>query len=886
MVFFGASEGAKMAAAKRPAASAPESPAKRQRADVHRGPGSASDQAEIDFGPVAAAWRRGAPRVPLAGELRAMVVEVAHDGALVRVHCAHDNGRALCLTVHRFWPYFFVRLPQRVAAAAGHEPDCEALRAFLEGKLASRVRGASAPADAAAAVASVDSQWACVACTLLNPASGAKCEACGSVRPRAAAAEAADAAARAQRREASYEEKEGDGGDDDEGLVDGVVDIASDAEGEEEDEEPQGGALVRSVTLVRRRSLLYFRGDGDEVFARIELASPSLVSSAVAELRGAPPPLLVAADDVFEANVDYDLRFMIDSGLSGGAWFSVSSECLRVVDADSIVLQLEVDWSEPSPFVTFASQVDNAALARIAPLRVLSVHVQGAVPEGRALDPQTDPVWLIANTVIAPHVRSIAGSSSSSAAAPPPLSSPSSAASVWGPHSVLRVLFVLDPRGDSVRWRGEAIVVAGRSERVLLAAWRRFVLEVDPDVVTGFEAGTRDLPLLLRRAEALGLGDFAQLGREAGVAARARKVQIYSAGWVRSKRRMSQTSNQTAGYVEIRGRLFVEMIKVVQTAQALRTYSLQECVAEFLQKTEPLLDAPTVARLYAAAVGSGSGAPGEAAADRLFRYELRQSQAPVELMAALMTLIQTVEMARATGINMKDVWTRGQMLRTWSLLLRQARSQGFLAPTMRDAGAAEAMTSGPMQFDPRSLGTIGLHRDPVAVLDFASLYPSIMIAFNLCFSTLVVPLDERRLESEAMFEAPTGRKFVRPELRKGLLPAVLESLLAARSRVRSALEACSEHDHPELHAVLNERQKALKISANAVYGEPESASGRCFRAFTMLAQGLPEAVPAKFPLSRSRKQPSTTARPRSWTRPFGYTTRIPRRASFTAPPTR
>lgn len=33
----------------------------------------------------------------------------------------------------------------------------------------------------------------------------------------------------------------------------------------------------------------------------------------------------------------------------------------------------------------------------------------------------------------------------------------------------------------------------------------------------------------------------------------------------------------------------------------------------------------------------------------------------------------------------------------------------------------------------------GFYRTPVATLDFASLYPSIMMAHNLCYSTLLPP---------------------------------------------------------------------------------------------------------------------------------------------------
>lgn len=77
----------------------------------------------------------------------------------------------------------------------------------------------------------------------------------------------------------------------------------------------------------------------------------------------------------------------------------------------------------------------------------------------------------------------------------------------------------------------------------------------------------------------------------------------------------------------------------------------------------------------------------------------------------------------------------------------------------------------------------GFYKQPVATLDFASLYPSIMMAHNLCYTTLLDSRDKlEQLPPEAYERAPSGECFVKGSVCKGILPEILQELLAARKR--------------------------------------------------------------------------------------------------------
>ena len=112
-------------------------------------------------------------------------------------------------------------------------------------------------------------------------------------------------------------------------------------------------------------------------------------------------------------------------------------------------------------------------------------------------------------------------------------------------------------------------------------------------------------------------------------------------------------------------------------------------------------------------------------------------------------------------------------------------------------------------------GTTGLHHEPVAILDFASLYPSIFIAYNLCYSTLLHPEDVAAVPRNSTITTPSRASFVNPSVRRGILPDILAALISARKETKKKLDSTTSSFERD---VLDSRQKALKVTANALYG--------------------------------------------------------------------
>mmetsp|Transcript_74540 Transcript_74540/g.129261 ORF Transcript_74540/g.129261 Transcript_74540/m.129261 type:complete len:1481 (+) Transcript_74540:72-4514(+) len=127
------------------------------------------------------------------------------------------------------------------------------------------------------------------------------------------------------------------------------------------------------------------------------------------------------------------------------------------------------------------------------------------------------------------------------------------------------------------------------------------------------------------------------------------------------------------------------------------------------------------------------------------------------------------------------------------------------------ARRGKAAYSGGLVLDPK----VGLYDEFIMMLDFNSLYPSIIQEHNICFTTVERPDEQQvaQLAGEAELLAkthlPDGTET------EGVLPRVLRRLVESRRQVKGMMK--SERD-PKRLQTLEIRQKALKLTANSMYG--------------------------------------------------------------------
>jgi len=252
------------------------------------------------------------------------------------------------------------------------------------------------------------------------------------------------------------------------------------------------------------------------------------------------------------------------------------------------------------------------------------------------------------------------------------------------------------------------------------------------------------------------------------------------------------------------GRLVFDMIKYMRRNHKFSSYTLNAVSAHFLGQQKEDVHYSIISDLQ-------NGTPDDRR--RLAVYCIKDALLPQRLMDKLYCIVNYIEMARVTGVPLDYLNSRGQQIKVVSMLLRKCRKKGdLIIPTpKRGQNAGDSSFEGATVLEPKK----GFYKDPIATLDFASLYPSIMQAHNLCYSTLLTHAQTKNLDESQYTKTPNGHYFVNQTVRQGILPEILGELLSARKRAKKDMKAATD---PMTKSVMNGRQLALKISANSVYG--------------------------------------------------------------------
>lgn len=348
------------------------------------------------------------------------------------------------------------------------------------------------------------------------------------------------------------------------------------------------------------------------------------------------------------------------------------------------------------------------------------------------------------------------------------------------------------------------------------------VREHDPDILTGFEVHNSSWGYLIERS---------RVKYEYDLCDELSRVMSQSHG--RFGKEADKWGFNTTSTIRVTGRHMINVWRAMRGELNLLQYTLENIAFHLLHKRVPHYPFHVLTAWYTS----------DKARDiwKCVDYFLSRARMNLEILDASELVPRTSEQARLIGVDFFSVFSRGSQFKVESFMFRIAKPENFLlvSPSRKQVGQQNALECLPLVMEPQS----DFYTSPLLVLDFQSLYPSIMIAYNYCYSTCLGRVVDWRGKNKLGFTdferqpgilglvqdsiniAPNGMMYVRPDMRKSLLAKMLGEILETRFMVKSGMK--EDKDDRALQKLLNNRQLALKLLANVTYGYTSASfSGR------------------------------------------------------------
>ena len=347
-----------------------------------------------------------------------------------------------------------------------------------------------------------------------------------------------------------------------------------------------------------------------------------------------------------------------------------------------------------------------------------------------------------------------------------------------------------------------ADVISFDTEREMLEAFQSYVQKKDIDILTGWNVFGFDFQYIHTRAHLVGCNpNFFKLGKL--------KDQVCEISI--KKLSSSALGDNTLKLLPMSGRFVFDLFHEVKKGYKLDSYSLNNVSKLYLGDQKIDMSPKEMFARYAEENPKKLGEVAE--------YCIKDTLLPHRLMKKLCILLNLLEMAKATWVPLCFLVERGQQIKVFSQLTKKARELGFMVPTIRYGQLPEEPYEGATVLDAQK----GAYYTPITALDFEALYPSIMMAHNLCYSSYV--MNEREYGNipgvtyETFNIGDRTYKFAQDV--PSLLPAILFELKQFRKKAKKDMASATG----AMKEVYNGKQLAYKISMNSVYGFTGAGKG-------------------------------------------------------------
>ncbi len=321
------------------------------------------------------------------------------------------------------------------------------------------------------------------------------------------------------------------------------------------------------------------------------------------------------------------------------------------------------------------------------------------------------------------------------------------------------------------------------NEKEMLERFCEIVRENHADVIATYNGDEFDLPFLTERAKML-KADF-RLGRDKALP-KSRKKGIRLASSIGG--RIHFDAYPVIAFLNFIGAFKLERMRLQDAALAITGKNLKADIEK--KDIHKMWDHGTQKEL-----------------DYLVHYSINDSIACLAIVQNVLPL--QIELAKLTGNLMFDSSRLSAMPLVEPFIMKKSLARGELIPNKPSYGEVSGRDQAPVEGAFVKIPDPGVY-EKIAVLDFKSLYPSIIISHN-------VGSDSYNCQccTEDSFVSPQGHRFCKKH--KSIIADTLEDILDSRFAIQKTMKTMASKESEE-YKQLYARQWSLKILANSVYG--------------------------------------------------------------------
>ena len=368
-----------------------------------------------------------------------------------------------------------------------------------------------------------------------------------------------------------------------------------------------------------------------------------------------------------------------------------------------------------------------------------------------------------------------------------------------------KLLYTLS-RNKTIRLRNvtSTDVRCFQNEKDLLFAFCDLIRKFDPIIIMGYNIFAFDIPFLHEKCKIYDI-DISKCGMLKNHISEYREIKWSSAAF----------QCQEFHFYDFDGRISVDMLPIIKKGYKFQNYRLETVSTNILKNdTKDPMNARGIFESYRKGFLEGNDTN---LLMRCGKYCIQDAKLVIRLFDDTQTLISLLEMAKLCNTQLMDLYTKGEQLKVFSQLYKKCFQEQRMVDSFDNihhdlkSKLEFKNYTGAFVFPP-----IPGKYSWVIPFDFTSLYPTTIIANNICYSTFV--LDDRIPNKHChVISWKDGDTFYKFRFKKepiGVIPALLNTLLEQRNATKKQLKKADGF----VKDILDKRQLAYKISANSCYG--------------------------------------------------------------------